>query len=267
MQTIAFSEWNDRHLIGPSAAGDVLRRARRCNRRGASLPPLLQGPHRLLPGADHAPLRPGRPASRFSSSGCSSRASICARRVPDDRRGILAEPNLAGKPGPHLQGDATAARCLALRISGSCRCIRGNGANSVSETLLAGWLADGRCPLPRPGGRPLHGDPVGTLPAQPEPTASGKRQATAQHRQHVLAPHPGTAFGLHRAGYLKLDRRDRRFRSGLFSEQYPLTILQEYAGIIADADEPLAGQVGSDLAPERASNAWKPEKPSFPSPR
>lgn len=31
----------------------------------------------------------------------------------------------------------------------------------------------------------------------------------------------------------------------LFGEDYPLTILQEYAGIIADADEPLAGQVGA----------------------
>lgn len=31
----------------------------------------------------------------------------------------------------------------------------------------------------------------------------------------------------------------------LFLERYPLTILQEYAGIIADADGPLAGQIGA----------------------
>ncbi|WP_428423445.1 IucA/IucC family protein [Pararhizobium sp.] len=115
---------------------------------------------------------------------------------------------------------------------------------NLAETLFESWIAKGEayC-LGSTGDRYTATQSVRSLLNLDRPLAASVKlplNMINTSSRRTLEPHSVcTAPVISRwiAGIVAADP--------LFCERYPLTILQEYAGIIADAEGPLAGQVGA----------------------
>lgn len=114
----------------------------------------------------------------------------------------------------------------------------------LGETMLAGWIAAGEAHFLGPiGDRYVATQSVRSLFNVDRPLAASIKlplNIINTSSRRTLEPHSvctAPALSAWLAGIVRDDP--------LFGRDYPLTILQEYAGIIADAGGPLAGQVGA----------------------
>ncbi|MBD9487150.1 IucA/IucC family siderophore biosynthesis protein [Ensifer sp. ENS11] len=238
-QTVAFSEWNDRHLIA---------RPRR-EMSFAELEGAIDEGHPYHPcykartgfsQADHALFGPEAGQS-FQLVWLLVARKHLRQALPDTEEAFW-RTELGGETWAHLQGmqqqlgDCTEDFGLVPLHPWQWR--------NLSETLLAGWIADGDAHCLGPAGdRYTATQSVRSLLNQDRPHAASVKlplNIVNTSSRRILEPHSVCTAPVISSWIGEIVASDP-----LFSEQYPLTILQEYAGIIADADEPLAGQVGA----------------------
>lgn len=115
---------------------------------------------------------------------------------------------------------------------------------NLSETLASGWIAAGEAHCIGPAGdRYTATQSVRSLLNRDRPLAASIKlplNIVNTSSRRILEPHSVCTAPVISRWIGEIVASDPVFR-----DDYPLTILQEYAGIIADADEPLAGQVGA----------------------
>ncbi|MFB9949079.1 IucA/IucC family protein [Rhizobium puerariae] len=114
----------------------------------------------------------------------------------------------------------------------------------LNETLLGGWIAAGEAHNLGPlGDRYVATQSLRSLLNIDRPLAASIKlplNVVNTSSRRTLEPHSVCTAPALSAWIADAVRGDPSFR-----DRYPLTILQEYAGIVADREGPLAGQVGA----------------------
>jgi siderophore synthetase component len=115
---------------------------------------------------------------------------------------------------------------------------------NLAETLSAGWIAAGEAHCLGPAGDHYTAtQSVRSLLNRDQPRAASVKlplNMVNTSSRRTLEPHSVCT-----APIISRWIGDIVAADPLFRERYPVTILREYAGIIADADGPLAGQLGA----------------------
>jgi len=133
---------------------------------------------------------------------------------------------------------------------------------AFAETSLSGWIAAGEAHyLGEHGDRYVATQSVRSLLNVDRPFAASVKlpmNIVSTSSRRTLDPHSvctAPALSAWIAGIVQSDP--------LFETDYPLTILQEYAGIVADREGPLAGQIGT-IWRENAEATLRPGEAVIP---
>jgi siderophore synthetase component len=256
-QTIGFSEWNDRN-IPP--------RSRRLMSFSALEGALDEG-HPYHPcykartgfsDTDHAAYGPetGKP---FQLVWLLVARKHLRHALPDDEAAFW-KAELGRETWEHLQA-MQAQLALPSETFGIVPLHPWQWRN-LAETLFAGWIAKGEAHCLGPAGdRYTATQSVRSLLNTDRPLAASVKlplNMINTSSRRTLEPHSVCT-----APAVSRWIGDIVASDPLFRERYPLTILQEYAGIIADADGPLAGQVGA-IWRENAQATLLPDEAVIP---
>ncbi|OBZ95054.1 rhizobactin siderophore biosynthesis protein RhsF [Pararhizobium polonicum] len=238
-QTIAFSEWNDRNVPA---------RPRR-SMSFAALEGALDEGHPYHPcykartgfsDADHAAYGP-ETGKAFQLVWLLIARKHLKQALPADEQAFW-EAELGPETWSHLQ-----AMQEQLELSSEdfgLVPLHPWQWHNLGEALFSGWIAAGDAYCLGPAGdRYTATQSVRSLLNADRPLAASVKlplNMVNTSSRRTLEPHSVCT-----APALSCWIGDTVAADPLFAERYPLTILQEYAGIIADADGPLAGQIGA----------------------
>lgn len=238
-QTIAFSEWNDRHLPPRDRRSLSLAALEGALDEGHPYHPCYKA-RTGFSDADHAAYGPetGKP---FQLIWLLVDRKHLRGALPNDEVAFW-RVELGGDTWAHLE-----AMRAQLDVSWdvfSLVPLHPWQWRNLAETLFAGWIAAGEAHCLGPAGdRYTATQSVRSLMNVERPLAASIKLPlnmvnTSSLRN--LEPHSVCS-----APAISRWIGDIVAGDVLFSERYPLTILQEYAGIVADADGALAGQIGA----------------------
>ncbi|OOG71245.1 rhizobactin siderophore biosynthesis protein RhsF [Sinorhizobium sp. A49] len=238
-QTIAFSQWNDRH-IEPRMRRELA---------FADLEGAIDEGHPYHPcykartgfsAADHALFGP-EAGQTFQLIWLLVARRHLRQALPDGEEAFW-RAELGEETWTDLQGrrDELGAPAESFGLMP----LHPRQWRNLSETLASGWIAAGEAHCLGPlGDRYSATQSVRSLLNRDRPLAASVKlplNIVNTSSRRILEPHSVCTAPVISRWIGEIVASDP-----VFQEDYPLTILQEYAGIIADAGEPLAGQVGA----------------------
>lgn len=238
-QTVAFSEWNDRHLSVRSRRAMSLAELEGAIDEGHPYHPCYKA-RTGFSAADHALFGPEAGQS-FQLVWLLVARRHLRQALPDSEEAFW-RAELGAETSAQLQrmrkqlGASTEDFGLVPLHPWQWR--------NLSETLATGWIAAGEAYCLGPlGDRYTATQSVRSLLNRDRPMSASVKlplNIVNTSSRRILEPHSVCTAPVISRWIGEIVASDP-----VFAEDYPLTILREYAGIIADADEPLAGQVGA----------------------
>ncbi|MGO4623983.1 IucA/IucC family siderophore biosynthesis protein [Ensifer sp. 2YAB10] len=239
LQTIAFCQWNERHLAGRPRRMMTFAELEGALDEGHPYHPCFKARSGFT-FADHAAYGP-EAGDRFQLVWLLVARKHLRQALPCDEDFFWQ-----GELGPETWAHLCALREQLDASPGDFGLVPLHPWQwrELGETLRSGWIAAGEAHYLGPvGDRYTATQSVRSLLNQNRPHAASLKlplNIVNTSSRRILEPHSVcTAPVISRwiAGIVAGDPA--------FSAHYPLTILQEYAGIIADGDGPLAGQVAA----------------------
>ncbi|WP_276121264.1 IucA/IucC family protein [Pararhizobium qamdonense] len=238
-QTIGFSEWNDRHIAPRQRRSMSFSALEGALDEGHPYHPCYKA-RTGFSEADHAAYGP-ETGNAFQLVWLLVARKHLRHALPEEET-IFWKTELGDETWVHLQ-TMQAQLGLSAEDFGLVPMHPWQWRN-LAETLGDGWISAGEAHCLGPAGdRYTATQSVRSLLNQDRPLAASIKlplNMINTSSRRTLEPHSVcTAPVLSRwiAAIVESDP--------LFRDRYPLTVLQEYAGIIADADGPLAGQIGA----------------------
>ncbi|MGH6805461.1 MAG: IucA/IucC family protein [Ensifer adhaerens] len=238
-QTVAFSEWNDLHLIARPRREMPFAELEGAIDEGHPYHPCYKA-RTGFSHADHAFFGPEAGQSFQLVWLLVARRHL--RQALPEAEEAFWRAELGEETWAHLQGMRQQLG-LSAEDFGLVPLHPWQWRN-LSETLLVRWIAAGEAHCLGPAGdRYTATQSVRSLLNRDRPLAASVKlplNIVNTSSRRILEPHSVCTAPVISRWIGEIVASDP-----LFSERYPLTILQEYAGVIANADEPLAGQVGA----------------------
>lgn len=238
-QTVAFSEWNDRHIAPRTRRGMTFADLEGAIDEGHPYHPCYKA-RTGFSSADHALFGP-ETGGTFQLVWLLVARRHLRQALPGDEEAFwrreLGEETWAQLQAKRDELDASVEDFGLVPLHPW-------QWRNLGETLTSGWIAAGEAHcLGAIGDRYTATQSVRSLLNRDRPLAASIKlplNIVNTSSRRILEPHSVcTAPVISRwiGGIVAADPQ--------FSKDYPLTILEEYAGVIADAHEPLAGQVGA----------------------
>jgi siderophore synthetase component len=238
-QTIGFSEWNDRHIAPRQRRSMSFSALEGALDEGHPYHPCYKA-RTGFSEADHAAYGP-ETGNAFQLVWLLVARKHLRHALPEEET-IFWKTELGDETWIHLQ-TMQAQLGLSAEDFGLVPMHPWQWRN-LAETLRDGWISAGEAHCLGPAGdRYTATQSVRSLLNQDRPLAASIKlplNMINTSSRRTLEPHSVCT-----APVLSRWIADIVESDSLFRDRYPLTILQEYAGIIADADGPLAGQIGA----------------------